>query len=158
MTRYKSILVMSLFIFISYFVAFAAPIPSPGPKDKCPVCGMFASKYQDFLGAIELNDGRYLWFDGAKDLFKFYVDPAAYGEGEKIKEIKSILVTDYYAVKLIDARKAWYVLGSDVFGPMGPELIPFAKETDARVFMGDHGGKRLLLFHEINAELFKGLE
>jgi nitrous oxide reductase accessory protein NosL len=156
--RCKLLLVLCAGIFLSSIPAFATPFPSPGPKDKCPVCGMFVHKYQDFLGAIAFKDGRTLWFDGAKDLFKYYVDPTAYGGGHKPEEIKTILVTDYYAVALIDARTAWYVFGSDVFGPMGHELIPFAKEAAAREFMADHGGKRLLLFKEIDAGLLKGFE
>lgn len=150
---------ISCFVLIYSIETLAATTLAPGPKDKCPVCGMFTSKYQDFLGVIELEGGERLWFDGAKDFFKYYLNPTAYGQGQKnALNYKVILVTDYYAVKLIDARSAWYVIGSDVFGPMGHELIPFTKEADAREFMIDHGGQRLLLFNEINFDILKGLE
>jgi nitrous oxide reductase accessory protein NosL len=33
---------------------------------------------------------------------------------------------------------AYYVLGSDIYGPMGRELIPFEKEADAKEFIKDH--------------------
>lgn len=156
--QFRSVWISVIFILLCNFAAISASGQAPGPRDKCPVCGMFTSKYQDFLGAIDLDGGKRLWFDGAKDLFKFYLDPAAYGEGSRGQNTKTILVTDYYTVQLIEARSAWYVLGSDIFGPMGHELIPFAKEADAQVFMADHGGKRLLRFNEINAELLQGLE
>ena len=44
----------------------------PSPKDKCPVCGMFVAKYPDWVGEIIFKDGSAAFFDGAKDLFKYY--------------------------------------------------------------------------------------
>jgi nitrous oxide reductase accessory protein NosL len=41
---------------------------------------------------------------------------------------------------------------------MGKELIPFAKESDARGFMKDHKGKALLQFKAVNAEVIRGLD
>ena len=52
----------------------------------------------------------------------------------------------------MDARKVFFVLGSDVYGPMGVELVPLASEKAAKEFMKDHKGKRVLKFNEINAE------
>jgi len=66
-------------------------------------------------------------------------------------------VRDYYALKQIDAKSAWFVLGSDVYGPMGHELIPFAREAEAKEFMRDHKGKRIVRFNEVSATLVKGL-
>ena len=40
----------------------------------------------------------------------------------------------------IDGRSAHYVVGSDVTGPMGKELIPFATREAALEFSKDHGG------------------
>jgi nitrous oxide reductase accessory protein NosL len=58
----------------------------------------------------------------------------------------------------IDGREAWYVLGSDVYGPMGRELIPFEKEADAKEFMKDHAGKTLIRFNDVTPDLIKGLD
>ena len=44
----------------------------PSPKDKCPVCGMFVAKYPDFIATIKYRDGSWVFFDGAKDMFKYY--------------------------------------------------------------------------------------
>ena len=54
--------------------AMAGSLPplSPGPGDKCPVCGMFVAKYPDWVGEIIFTDGSVAFFDGAKDLFKYY--------------------------------------------------------------------------------------
>ena len=44
--------------------------PKPGPDVKCPVCGMFVAKYPNWVGMIHFKGDKYLYFDGAKDLFK----------------------------------------------------------------------------------------
>ncbi len=132
--------------------------PRPGPKDKCPVCGMFVAKYPDWVGYVELADGTRLVFDGAKDLFKFVLDPARYLPARTRKDVRSITVTDYYALSPVDARAASYVLGSDVYGPMGRELVPFARRGDAEEFLKDHHGTRILTFDEVTAELVRSLD
>jgi nitrous oxide reductase accessory protein NosL len=81
-----------------------------------------------------------------------------YNPSKSIEDIDFIAVTDYYTVSSIDARRAWYVLGSDVFGPMGKELIPLAKESDAKEFMKDHKGQRILKFSEVTKEVMKSFD
>ena len=132
--------------------------PRPGPKDKCPVCGMFVAKYPDWIGHAELSDGTRLVFDGAKDLFKFVLDPGRWLPARTRGDVKAITVTDYYALAPVDARAAVYVIGSDVFGPMGRELVPFARRADAEEFLRDHHGTRILAFDEITAEVVRGLD
>jgi nitrous oxide reductase accessory protein NosL len=146
---------------LAVLAAPAAPAgepPRPGPKDKCPVCGMFVAKYPDWVGYAELTDGRRLVFDGAKDLFKFVHDPGRYLPARTRKDVRSITVTDYYALAPVDARSAVYVLGSDVYGPMGRELVPFARRADAEEFLKDHHGTRTLTFDEVTADLVRSLD
>jgi nitrous oxide reductase accessory protein NosL len=94
----------------------------PTREDKCPVCGMFVYKYPDWLAEIILKDESVDFFDGAKDLFRYYFGLRKYKLGKTKKDIAAIYVTEYYEIKLIDARKAFFVVGSDVYGPMGHEL------------------------------------
>jgi nitrous oxide reductase accessory protein NosL len=130
----------------------------PSPKDKCPVCGMFVAKYPDFVAEILFKDGSYAVFDGAKDMFKYYLDVSRYNPAKKPEDIRFIFVTDYYAVQTTDAVSAFFVVGSDVYGPMGRELIPFVTEKDAQEFMKDHAGKQVLRFGDVNAEVVKALD
>jgi nitrous oxide reductase accessory protein NosL len=114
--------------------------------EKCPVCGMYVYKYPKWAAQILYKDARHNSFDGMKDLFKFYFD-------EPHQEtIEMILVRDYYSQKSINAQEAYYVLGSDVYGPMGEELIAFSKEKEAQTFYSDHRGKKILHFKEIKKE------
>jgi copper chaperone NosL len=130
----------------------------PTPKDKCPVCGMFVAKYPDWVAQIVLRNGSRLYFDGVKDLMKFYLNPSSYQSATSRSEISVVIVTDYYTLEGIEGTRAFYVIGSDVFGPMGRELIPFAKESEAREFLKDHKGKKILRFQEITAEVLKPLD
>jgi copper chaperone NosL len=132
--------------------------PKPSARDKCPVCGMFVAKYPDWLTAIRFRDGSHAYFDGAKDLFKYLHAPMKYDALRKAEDIRVIQVLDYYRLEWIDARSAWYVLGSDVYGPMGRELIPLAREADAQEFLKDHRGERIVRFSEVTPEVIKTLD
>jgi nitrous oxide reductase accessory protein NosL len=127
-------------------------------KDKCPVCGMFVYKYPKWVAVIELADGTSYFYDGAKDMFKHYMNVSKYTPGKAGQEIVSLQVTDYYAVELVDAKEAWYVIGSDVFGPMGHELIPFETQVSAKEFLEDHKGTHILRFQEVTEDTIKALD
>ncbi len=115
-----------------------------GKHEKCPVCGMYVYKYPRWAAQIFYKDKHYS-FDGVKDMMKWY-----FGHKEGIKEIK---VSDYYSQHAIDGKKAYFVIGSDTYGPMGYELIPFAELDDAKDFMSDHKGKKIFKFDEISPKL-----
>jgi nitrous oxide reductase accessory protein NosL len=130
----------------------------PSPKEKCPVCGMFVAKYPDWVTAIRFRDGAVVFFDGAKDMFKYYFNLIKYNPSKKQMDIEALQVTDYYSLTPTNGFEAYYVIGSDVYGPMGRELIPFAKEEDAKEFMKDHKGQNMLRFKEVTAEKIKELD
>lgn len=140
--------------------AAAAPATSVPvtQTDKCPVCGMFVARYPDFLAQIIFTDGSHALFDGTKDMFKYFFDLKKYNAAKQHADIASIAVTDYYSMQPVDGKTAWYVVGSDVFGPMGRELIPFQQEMEAKEFTNDHAGKQILRFDEVTPALIKGLE
>jgi len=117
-------------------------------KAKCPVCGMFVAKYPKWAALLEDNGHKH-YFDGVKDMLKFYFAPEEFGH-EKT-ENPNIKVTDYYTLEALDAKDAFFVLGSDVLGPMGHEFIPFKDEKSAKEFLEDHKGKRILKFEEIKS-------
>ena len=72
-----------------------------------------------------------------------------YAKDENIKNKASILIRDYYTQKVINAKKAFFVAGSDVLGPMGNELIAFETCESARTFRLEHGGTEIYKFDEI---------
>jgi len=156
--KYLGIALLILFWAASFVISGDRKPVKPSPKDKCPVCGMFVAKYPDFLAEILFKDGSYSVFDGAKDMFKYYFNLKKYNPAKKLSDIDSIYVTDYYSLNFVDGFKAIYVTGSNVYGPMGKELIPFEKEADAKEFMSDHAGKPLLKFKGVTVDLIKDLD
>ena len=140
--------------------AHAKPVklPAPGPRDTCPVCGMFVAPYPYWVATVLWRDGKAVHFDGAKDFFKYLQDLKKYEPGRALAEINAMGVTDYYATGRIDAAAAFYVIGSDVLGPMGHELVPHDTEAEAEEFMADHSGKRVLRFREVTQAMLLGLD
>jgi copper chaperone NosL len=155
--RLIAVLCILLFLAVTVTAAEKGPV-KPAKEDKCPVCGMFVAKYPDWVGEIIFNDGPVAFFDGAKDLFKYYFNVDKYNPNKSAADIDAIYVTEYYNMKLINAHNALYVTGSDVYGPMGRELIPFETREDAEVFMKDHKGERILRFREISLKKVMRLE
>jgi len=148
----------AVLLLLTAAVTAQEPGRRPSPKDKCPVCGMFVSKYPDWTATVEFQDGSLAWFDGAKDLFKFLADPGRFMPGRRATDVRVVTVTDYYGVTPLDAKEAFFVVGSDVFGPMGKELVPFGKKAEAEEFLRDHRGKRVLRFGDVNRAVLEGLE
>jgi nitrous oxide reductase accessory protein NosL len=141
-------------------VSWAADAPprKPSKADKCPVCGMFVYKYPDWVGQVIFKDGSADFFDGAKDLFKYYFDLKKYNPKKSKTDIQAIYVSEYYKMEPLDAKEAYFVIGSDVYGPMGRELIPLATEADAEAFRKDHKGKRILRFQEVTPKVMEKLD
>jgi len=160
--RVNTAIMLCGLVLVGFFVisAFAAdPQPSmPADRDKCPVCGMFVAKYPDFVAQVRFRDGSTAFFDGVKDMLKYFQDLPRYAPGRKKTDIAAIYVKDYYSLGHINGYRAYYVVGSDVYGPMGKELIPFGKRADALEFLKDHKGRVVLTFREIDAAIMKGLE
>ncbi|APW65143.1 hypothetical protein LPB137_04450 [Poseidonibacter parvus] len=124
------------------------------PNDaKCPVCGMFVSKYPKWVAQIDVKEKHTHYFDGVKDMMKFYFNPEKFEHNHSKNDISKMLVTDYYTLNAIDAKNAFYVIGSNIYGPMGEELIPFKNKKEANSFSKSHFGKKILKFEEIKEEL-----
>ncbi len=149
-------------VFISLFVfglltAYAEG-PRPTDKDKCPVCGMKVAPYTNWIAAIEFKDGTRVFFDGPKDMFRFYFNMKKYGSSKTHADISAIYVTEYFTTRMVNARDddIYFVTGSNVYGPMGLELVPVKGAENAKTFMKDHRGKKMLRFGEVTMKDIPG--
>lgn len=125
-----------------------ASVPTPSEitrEDIGYYCNMIVADHLGPKGQVHIG-GRDepLWFSSVRDTIVFTMLP------EEPKNIAAIYVNDMgraswenpEAGTWIDARKAWYVVGSNKVGGMGaPEAVSFAAKTDAEVFAGKHGGQ-----------------
>jgi len=117
---------------------------------------MFTAKYPKWVATIKEKDGKTYYFDGVKDMMKYYFDPERYHH--KKQAFTEILVSDYYTLKPITAKDAWYVIGANIYGPMGNEFIPFKTDADAQEFLKEHFGKKIVKFSEITEDLVYSLD
>ncbi|MBU0480989.1 MAG: nitrous oxide reductase accessory protein NosL [Proteobacteria bacterium] len=134
----------------------AEPLEVIAADARCPVCGMFVAKYDVWITQIRTTDNSVYNFDGVKDMMAFRATPESFIHG-KVQDISEIWVKDYYSLKWIRGESAFYVAGSDVLGPMGHELVPFASRAAAESFMTDHKGKAIYTFPEITSDLVNTL-
>ncbi|MGO9571302.1 MAG: nitrous oxide reductase accessory protein NosL [Desulfomonilaceae bacterium] len=130
---------------------------------KCPVCGMVIGgkegqgvtvTYKDgrvvgFHGvaAAVFKDGHVVGFEGARCLFIYNSVPEKYNVS--VADIAHQYVTDFVSKKMIDLPQAFLVLGSNVKGPMGYDLIPFANRDEAAKFASENDGKWIVQLHEV---------
>ncbi len=137
-----------VFVLAAVSPAPAASEPGVNKDTRCAVCGMFVARYPNWIARIVLKNGKTEYFDGAKDMLAYYFSPAKYG-GTSPDDFKAVMVQDYYTLNWLDARKAFFVVGSDVHGPMGKEFIPFASEAAAKSFARDHKAHMIMKFDQI---------
>ncbi|MDX2314838.1 MAG: nitrous oxide reductase accessory protein NosL [Gammaproteobacteria bacterium] len=124
----------------------SAPAPIEITRDDIGYyCNMIVADHLGPKGQVHI-DGRDkpVWFSSVRDTIVFTLLP------EEPKNIAAIYVNDMGSASWehpeagtwIDARKAWYVVGSNKVGGMGaPEAVSFASKIDAQAFAGKHGGQ-----------------
>lgn len=127
--------------------------------DECHVCGMLIARFAGPKGEAYVSRRETpLKFCSTRDLFAWLLQP------ETAAVVGAIYVHDMAQTdwrhpddtRLIDARSAWYVVGSRRRGAMGPTLASFARRDAAQAFADRYGG-RLLRFDEITLSVFESL-
>ncbi|ASP47492.1 nitrous oxide reductase accessory protein NosL [Cognaticolwellia beringensis] len=125
--------------------------------DECHLCGMLISNFSGpkaelFRKGVTTEDNnRVKKFCSTRDMFSFYLDP------ENNRNVTTILVHDMSKAPwdspndsyFIDARLAWYVVGSNLTGAMGKTLASFSTKTDADTFASEFGGN-VIDFNAVN--------
>lgn len=120
-------------------------------KDRCAVCGMFVYKHPKWIAMIITKKGKKIYFDGVKDMMKYFFS-------NRNDDAKGFYAQDYYSKEIFNLKKGYVVTGSDVYGAMGEELIPFTHLQAARRFMVEHRGKQLVSFDKITARLIEAID
>lgn len=125
-----------------------------GPGDECHVCGMaiqnFPGPKGQAIDGASGGDGSVRKFCSTRDLFTWLLQPENVHRDYAVY-VHNMAQTDWQHpddTMLIDAREAYYVIGSSRQGAMGPTLASFAERTDAESFASAHGGQ-VFAFGEI---------
>jgi copper chaperone NosL len=134
------------------------PVPIKA-GDECHVCGMLIHGFPGPKAEAYVT-GRKLPFKfcSTRDFFAWYLQPeTAAVVGAVYVEDMGATDWDHPSYKaFMDARKAWYVVGSDAHGAMGPTLASFRERSAARAFAARHGG-RLVSFDAVDLALLNTL-
>ena len=111
--------------------------------DECHVCGMVISNFPGPKGeAITEKEQHVRKFCSTKDMFAWMLQPENENRDHTLY-VHNMAETHWDSpddTHLIDAREAFYVVGSNLNGAMGPTLASFANKTDATDFAAKHGG------------------
>lgn len=119
----------------------------------CSMDGMLLADFPGPKGQIHYASGEPDFFCDTQEMFSIYLQP------EQQKRIIGIFTQDMAKTdwekpedNWIDAKKAWFVLGSSKTGSMGPTIAAFAEHKAAESFAGEYGGK-VLKFEEVTPEM-----
>ena len=124
---------------------------------RCPVCGMYPYRSPQWMGQIVFNDQTASTFDSPVDMFRFLNNMVLFDKQHKPADVGAIWVADFGTKAWVDAKKAFYVIGSKALGPMNdPNLPAFATREAADAHINAQGGK-VLLFGEVTREVIKSL-
>ncbi|MCK5110510.1 MAG: nitrous oxide reductase accessory protein NosL [Arcobacteraceae bacterium] len=126
-------------------------------ETRCLVRNFFVYKDPQWVGKIELKNGKKVFFSSPKSLIEFYHTPGKWFDvGVKSeKDFKDIIVTDYLTMKPINAKDAFYIYGSRATSPSGDDLVSIENEKDAKYFAEKYSGKRIFKFNEIPEALIR---
>jgi copper chaperone NosL len=140
--------------------AEAPPPQTPTAAAVGHYCGMAVLEHAGPKGQIILASRKEpVWFSSARDAFSFTLLP------EEPKDIRAIYVSDMAKApswdkpgesNWIDAKQAFYVIGSRVKGGMGAdETVPFSDRAAAEKFAAENGG-RVVAYAEVPRDYVLG--
>jgi copper chaperone NosL len=123
-------------------------------QSSCSLDGMLLADYPGPKGqVIYKGDSQVNWFCDSVELLNTLLKP------EQVRPLLAAHVQDMAKADWdkpvghwIDARQAFYVLGSKRHGSMGPTAASFADAAAAQAFVGQWGG-RVLRYAEIKPEM-----
>jgi nitrous oxide reductase accessory protein NosL len=122
-----------------------------GALDRCPVCGMKVADYVKFSSAIQLSDNTTHYFCSSGCLLRAWLHPDIFLASSK-EDLKTAVVREYFTGDQLDGRSVFWVIGSDVIGPMGPALVPVKGEKALETFKRRHGFQTVFLLEELDPE------
>ena len=124
-----------------------------------PVYILPLKKYDKWLCEAKLKSGKSVQFVSVKSMFTVYFHQPYFIKHKFLdSNIEKMYVQDYISGKKVDAKDAVYLFGSRIVGPHGDDLIPFANQENAKLFMLKHGGTKILPFNKLSKGLIKYLD
>jgi copper chaperone NosL len=118
---------------------------------RCQTCGMPSQEYPKWQ-VKHLKNQVESYFCSPRCMFV-----AATKTPTNISLQDTIWAVDYYEQKKIDALQAFYVINSDITGPMGHDFVPFATQNAAQDFLQEHKGTKIVTFKDVTPDMITTL-
>ncbi|AYG07707.1 NosL protein [Pseudomonas fluorescens] len=125
------------------------------PADECHVCGMVISEFPGPKGEV-VEQGAAKKFCSTAEMLGWWLQPENHHAQSKlyVHDMGRSHWDTPDDAHLIDAKTAYYVLGTGLKGAMGVVLASFAEQAEAQKIAADTGG-RVLRFEEIDLALLQ---
>lgn len=117
-------------------------------QQRCDLCGMRVESSSGWRAGGRDASGAALAFDTPKCLFRRHHERGPVSEP---------WVIEYYSQERRPARELFFVIGTDLQGPMGRDLVPVAGREAADRMLREHHGDRVLTFEEVTPEVAASL-
>jgi copper chaperone NosL len=115
---------------------------------RCKRCGMKIDRASAWRAELVGDDGTITEFDTPRCAL------TSWRQGTT--PAKAIRVQEYYDRQMRDGNEVRFVIGGDVTGPMGADLVPVDPPRAAK-FIQDHGADRALLLGEVTPQILAGI-
>ncbi len=125
------------------------------PNDECHVCGMVINEFPGPKGQV-VERGGVKKFCSTAEMLGWWLQPENRHDDAKLY-VHDMGRSQWDAPDdkhLINARTAYYVIGTGLKGAMGVVLASFADEANAQKVAADTGG-RVLRFEQIDLALLQ---
>lgn len=151
-------LVIAAFAVVLLFAGCGEPARVTVPQEiakgtACVLDGMLLLDFPGPKAQIHYEQGGPDFFCDTKEMFSMILRP------EEKKRVVAVYTQDMAKADWkqpqgawIDARTAFYVVGSSMQGSMGPTIASFAGAADAQAFASRHGGK-VLRFEQVTPDM-----
>ncbi len=135
--------------FLHATTALALTAACKKSEQRCKHCGMRMDEASAWRARLVAADGSMTSFDTPRCAL------TSWRTGKS--QARSLQVQEYYERRWRDADALRFMIGGDVTGPMGPDLVPVDPARTTK-FIQDHGAERALRLEEITADVLRTLK
>lgn len=130
------------------FTVLAAVSCKKNETPRCGRCGMVIDQASAFRAELLMPDtGGKVAFDTPKCALKH----------RATRKVRTTLrVQEYYSRTWMDGADVSFVIGSDVIGPMGKDIIPVST-SQIEKFTHDHGGDKTVKLADLDDATLNGV-
>src|SRR5262249_9038572 len=128
--------------------AVVAAAPGCKREARCKNCGMRIDPKSAWRTELVAVDGTVTSFDAPR---------CALASLRSQKTPSTVRVQEYYERRWRDGADVRFVVGGDVLGPMGPDLVPVEPSRVSK-FIQDHGAERALRLDEVTSDVISNLK